>query len=81
MKALQFFRSKGVIAAYHHPDSLTWRWSLTWQWRFFPQWLNPLKFIMFARMAWSTGGQATVCLGPIALNYHWQEPMWKETSA
>jgi hypothetical protein len=54
---------------------MTWRWSLTYQWRF-GKWWTPSKFLMANRMKHNFGGNAHLCLGPLALQYSWQKPMW-----
>lgn len=66
---------KRTLAAYHNPHSLTWRWVLSHQWRFGPWWRLD-KLVMFWRDRHNFGGNAHLCVGPLALQYSWQRPTW-----
>tara|TARA_R110000764_G_scaffold203005_1_gene288260 strand:+ start:510 stop:944 length:435 start_codon:yes stop_codon:yes gene_type:complete len=86
IKGLRFFgdnnyRNGGLIAAYHNPKSITWRWLVSYQWRFLEVWKMPLKWIMWGRMVHNNGGEASLCLGPVSIRYAWQRSMWRKVKA
>lgn len=67
----------GMIAAYHHPDSLTWRWFVSWSWRFEWTW-PPSKWVMLSK--WvnpNDSGSWHLCIGPLVVRYVWQEHHWR----
>ena len=66
----------GMLAAYHHPESLTWRWCLSWSWRF--EWRHPRKWVMWHQWLNPGGtGSRSLCIGPFSILYTWQEHHWR----
>ena len=83
MRGLKFFgennyRRGGLIAAYHNPRSINWRWLISYQWRFLEVWKMPTKWVMFNRMLHNLGGEAMLFLGPVVFRYAWQHPTWRK---
>lgn len=62
-----------VLASWHHPASITWRWALYWH--------PPRRSTRFARM-WvrhNCGGHATLTMPLIgSLAVSWQDAMWRK---
>lgn len=72
------YKNGGLIAAYHNPKSLTWRWIISYQWRFKGWGKHPSKWVMLGKMIHNFGGDANVCIGPISFRFSWQEPTWRK---
>lgn len=65
-------KKSAVIAAYHHPESITWRWALDW--------IRPEKLFVMPRFRiWNKHtGSASVTLPIIGgFEFRWQQHMWR----
>jgi hypothetical protein len=66
-----------TLASWHNLRSLTWRWIISHQWRQ-PGWVHPSKWVMYGSTHYGSGngGERVLCIGPLALSFKWQSPMW-----
>lgn len=73
-------KTSAVIAAYHHPKSITWRFVLTYS----PPKLRyglarNLTFSLPQNKLFGTGGCGSLCLGPIGgFFWQWQGHMFRD---
>lgn len=71
-------KTSATLAAYHHPDSITWRWALYWQ--------KPQSLLCLPRLTvWRPGGRKsrmgsyTLTLPLVgALSLSWQQHMFRK---
>lgn len=63
--------NKAVLASYHHPKSITWRWCLYWE-RAKTRWCKPsyIKEVRFKTIELTLPLLGTLCL-------KWQNHLWR----
>lgn len=65
-------KTSAVIAGFHHPKSITWRWAIYW--------IKPKKLFVFPSFRiWNKcTGSAEITLPLIGgLSFNWQQNMWR----
>ena len=72
-------KTSAVLASYHHPESITWRWALDW--------VRPTKLLVLPRVQhWKPNPQATMgsfsILLPLigAFAFRWQAHMFRKAA-
>ena len=63
-----------VLASWHHPASITWRWALYW-------WPPRRSWFGFSHQRHNCGGHTSLTL-PLAgtLSFAWQQAMWRKAT-
>lgn len=65
-------KTSAVIAAFHHPESITWRWALDW--------IKPVKmFVLPSVRVWNKHSGSVNVTFPIVggFTFRWQQHMWR----